>query len=686
MSELVKKSPREARGRPPPWGTFSQALSSQYRQRGSVLFRTGAIVALLCGAVSWSAFQYIPVLAGLEYWVGDVRYLWLGKRYPQNNDIIVLAVGENTLAELPYRSPLDRGLLADLINVLNDKGAKAVVVDLLVDQQTEVEKDKRLITALKHSRIPVTLAWVTPDQEKRLMTERQRRWFHALVEGAGVTTGIIALSGTDAWGIVRWMPPGVETSQGRTEGLPLAVLHSLGIDRKPGNPAIHYRLPQDAGLPVFPVYEVRPHLMRQFPPKDWVEGKIVLIGAVRPFEDRHQTPLNALSPSQAGGLPGVLIFAHAMAQLLDGSEPSLQKPLPALGSALGLALLGSLLAGVHGYLPAALRLGAALSLYGTFNGLAFAVANLSLPVISPILAFVFSYGLQTARLGRKYRQQKRFIKNAFSHYLAPQVIDALLEKPDVLKLGGETRELTFLFSDIAGFTTLSESMPPAVLAGLMNEYLDGMVNILFRYQGTLDKFVGDAIVCFFGAPHPQSDQAEKAVRCAIEMDCFAQRFACRQKRAGTNFGVTRLGVHTGVALVGNFGASKQFNYTVLGDAVNTAARLEGANKYLGTRICVSETTMQRCEPIEKRFVAELMLKGKTQSLPVWEPLAEGADPISYLGRYEEAIRLLKNGDVPTAAILFKALHEQYPDDALVASHHSRLTQGEADLKITLTSK
>jgi adenylate cyclase len=166
---------------------------------------------------------------------------------------------------------------------------------------------------------------------------------------------------------------------------------------------------------------------------------------------------------------------------------------------------------------------------------------------------------------------------------------AVLREADTMDLGGQRREIATLFSDIAGFTTLVETLEPDVLGPLLNEYLSGMTDVVFVHDGTVAKIVGDALHVLFGAPGEQPDHAARAVKCALALDDYAQSFRESWHKKGVSLGVTRIGVHAGQAIVGNFGGGRFFDYTAYGDTVNVAARLEDANKQLGTRICVSAT-------------------------------------------------------------------------------------------------
>jgi adenylate cyclase len=245
--------------------------------------------------------------------------------------------------------------------------------------------------------------------------------------------------------------------------------------------------------------------------------------------------------------------------------------------------------------------------------------------------------------------------------------------------------MTFLFTDIAGFTTLSETIESHKLAEMLNAYLDGVCQIVLKYDGMVDKFIGDAVFAIFNAPTEQADHPERAVRCALEIDEYAERFRLAQNDAGIALGVTRIGVHTGQATIGNFGSLLlKMDYTALGDAVNTASRLEGLNKYFGTRICVSDDTRAKCGTIAFRPLGIITLKGKTTAHTVFEALQAPVDD-EYISRYERAYASLAQRS-PTAPQLFAALHAERPLDPCVAMHLERLRGGETGAEIAMTEK
>jgi adenylate cyclase len=295
----------------------------------------------------------------------------------------------------------------------------------------------------------------------------------------------------------------------------------------------------------------------------------------------------------------------------------------------------------------------------------------NIPLVVPTLAFAGALGGGIATQWRKERAQRQFIRDAFSKFLAPTIIKQLEADPSRLRLTGESRMMTFLFTDIADFTAMMEKCDPAIVVPILNDYLDSACGIVLRHGGTIDKIVGDALVVFFNAPLDQPDHAERAVACALELDTFSRAHREHHAAQGTDFGRTRIGVNTGVAVVGNFGGNLRFDYTAHGDAINTGARLESANKALGTSICVSRSTVDGCTKFHFRPVAELLLKGKTEAIEVFEPVtaAEVSGPkiVSYLAAYQ---RMAREGD--GAAGVFEELAARYPDDPPIALHAERL--------------
>jgi adenylate cyclase len=283
-------------------------------------------------------------------------------------------------------------------------------------------------------------------------------------------------------------------------------------------------------------------------------------------------------------------------------------------------------------------------------------------------------------------REKRWIGRAFSSYVSPNLVQHLIKNPQQLELGGEIRECSFVLTDLAGFTSFMEKSEPGAVVELLNIYLDEMLTIAFHFDATLDRIVGDAIAVMFSAPVTQPDHAVRAVQCALAMDSFAQQFSQEKQKQGIPLGITRIGVHTGHVLVGNFGGKTMFDYRALGDPINTASRLETVNKHLGTRICVSAATVAQYPEFIGRPVGTLFLKGKTKGIEAYEPLTEEEFHSPRVKAYMHAFELLKK-QKHEAQQAFKDLVHDFPQDPLAHFHLKRLIEkGENGIDIVMKEK
>ncbi|WP_376092002.1 adenylate/guanylate cyclase domain-containing protein [Roseomonas sp. CCTCC AB2023176] len=246
------------------------------------------------------------------------------------------------------------------------------------------------------------------------------------------------------------------------------------------------------------------------------------------------------------------------------------------------------------------------------------------------------------------------------------------------RLGGEHREITALFTDIEGFTGLAESLPAPRLGELLNDYFEGLATAVMRHGGLVNDFIGDGMVALFGAPVEQPDHAARAVRAALDMDTFAAGFAARLREEGVAFGRTRIGVHTGAALVGNLGTRSRLKYGAIGDTLNVAARLESLNRFLGTTVLVSATTAGAAGGAF-RLVGEVALSGRAASTPVLVPHRGGPEAAALHAGAVEAIRA---GEAARAAARLEALDRLLPGDPVARFHLDRLRDGLCTLEIS----
>jgi adenylate cyclase len=290
--------------------------------------------------------------------------------------------------------------------------------------------------------------------------------------------------------------------------------------------------------------------------------------------------------------------------------------------------------------------------------------------------------VEVLREARRRQAEAERAHASLSRYFSPNLAQRLASETGAIDLGGQRREIATLFTDIAGFTTLVETLEPNVLGPLLNDYLTGMTDIVFAHGGTVAKIVGDALHVLFGAPSEQSDHADRAVNCALALDAYAQSFRGRWSKKGIELGVTRIGVHAGPAIVGNFGGGRFFDYTAYGDTINIAARLEAANKQLGTRICVSEALAAKVKEFRGRPVGNLMLRGRTEALRAFEPLSvEQYDDLPTQS-FLEAFAKLEAGD-PGAIAAFAAHVGRRADDQLASFHLKRLLNGATGARIAM---
>ena len=451
---------------------------------------------------------------------------------------------------------------------------------------------------------------------------------------------------------------------------------------------VHYSAPQaDRGERYIPAWKI----LAGGVPKAMLENHMVLIGtSAQGLMDLRFSPLGRI-------LPGVEVHAQALEQVLSGHY--LQRPSWATAAEAITLIVGALLIGFVSLRAKALTAAvvSALCLAGVLGGgwYAFRLHGLLLNSVTPALVCLLSFVSCSLIHHFISEREQRWIRAAFSRYVSPNRVAHLIEHPGDIALGGHRQECSFIFTDLARFTHLMESIDPVEAVVLLNAYLDKMIAIAFRHDGTLDRIVGDAVAIMFSAPVQQTDHKARALACGMEMHEFASRYAEELQAKGIEFGQTRIGIHSGEVIVGNVGGSTIFDYRALGDAVNTASRLEGANKYLGTSVCVSEATLAAC-PVDTlaRPVGRLMLKGKSKALHVYEPvspnrLAHYAPEAEYRRAYDlMAHAESESGGLESrsALDLFKDLAERFPNDPLVALHLGRLQDGLHDDLIVMSEK
>ena len=647
------------------------------------LILTLGVILILSTVLCYLLPSVVPPLKVAENWVQDFRVASLTKTEEHDSRIVVVTINEDTLKRFPYRSPIDREFLAKVITRIQNAGAIGIALDVLLDTPTVPEKDQALKAVLDKARIPIIASYSTPQASGDRLDDEQLQYLNKFTKN--VHRGFSNVIADPSDQVIRSIYPGYldEDSGQFFPGFAQLLVQAAGVEADQREPIpLDYR-----GHPAEGKYGFmrRPaHTVLQFPEnilKKWFDKKLVLIGAdLSDLDlDVKRTPWHT-TRDQAGFFPGVLVHAYATSQLLDQREfPQISKishiilifVLTMLGAALGRAEINVLL-----------LVFISLSTIITYWVLGFLLFYYEigpmLPLVFPSLALVIGLGSSVVFFGGEEREQKKFIKEAFSRYLSPDLVGQLVENPDGLRIQGEKRELSFIFTDVAGFTSFTEAVEPELLVQVLNEYLDGICRIVMENRGTIDKFIGDAVFVIFGAPVVDLGHAANAVRCALSLDEYASEFHKRMTSIGIPFGQTRIGVHTGVATVGNFGSESRFEYTALGDAVNAAARLESLNKQFGTTTAISGDTVREAEEqtrdaVRFRPIASVIVKGKTEPIDIYQPvtLEEGDSPLVL--SYGEAYGMMKDGRAE-AARAFDSLRDRFPDDILIRLHQKRLSE------------
>lgn len=527
--------------------------------------------------------------------------------------------------------PWPRSLYVPAIEYCRAAGANGIIFDILFTEASMygVEDDAGLAASMAE-RKDVVLAVHVPADEGEIS------WPVDDLRHSAAALGNVRFD-PDGDGIFRAVPPAVSLGGGEILSLPFAALEKLDsriIDRSDGALTVDGRtvpLDRDGSMLVRflgPVGTVPSYSMaaaiQSFVrateggetalPAHLLENRYVFIGMSAPgLMDLRPTPISMV-------YPGTEVHATLLHNLLTENYTT---PLPLWVELFRALFPAMLLAFLLGKIRSVWKGGLLLPLFiavlvGTAL-LAFRLGYL-VPFVSPLLAVILSFiSVQTLEYATEGRQ-KRFLKHAFKHYLSPQVIDRIVDDPSRLALGGERKELTLFFSDLASFTTLSERLEPEKLVAVLNRYLSEMTDIILREGGTLDKYEGDAIIAFWNAPADQEDHAERALRAS--MFCLERLKEINpelQQMAGSPLSM-RIGVHTGPVVVGNLGSRERFDYTIIGDAANLASRLEGLGKVFRAPMIISEATWKMGEKaVKAREIGTVRVVGRKEATRIYQP-------------------------------------------------------------------
>jgi adenylate cyclase len=416
------------------------------------------------------------------------------------------------------------------------------------------------------------------------------------------------LSIQSVWHYLDKPPLVVQVASYGTEGIRMGD-RFIPTDEN-GHMLINYLGPERT----FPEYSISDILQGKVP-KGTFKGKIVLVGATAiGLYDMRNTPFAAV-------YPGLEIHATVIDNILEKAfihKPKWTRVFDAMAIVLFGLILGVLIPRLSAIKGVVLTTGLFV-LYIFVTQWLFTHALLWVNMVYPLLGLVLIYTSLTIYRYLTEERERKKIRGAFSHYVSSSVVNEVLKNPEKLKLGGDMRELTVLFSDIRGFTTISEGLSPEQVHRLINEYLTAMTNIVFKNGGTLDKYMGDAIMAIYGAPVDQPDHAQKACDTALEMMQVLKELNSGWASEGKPVLDIGIGINTGMMMVGNMGSEQRFEYTVLGDAVNLGSRLEGANKNYLTHILISEFTYEKVkDQFQCMEIDSVRLKGKTRPVRIYQ--------------------------------------------------------------------
>jgi adenylate cyclase len=594
------------------------------RMAATILF---LIVAVLFARFSWQ----MPLIDAAERALYDARATLMAPRVGQDKRIVLITYNDETLFNTGIRSPLDRTLLANALGNIDRMGAKAIGIDIAFDSPRP--DDELLKTQLRAMATPTWLAYAEQASNPNTIFFEQQKFLEAFIADVATakTKATSVLFRTDDDSVIRKWPD-------RPKNLPPLMSNAMA----PVDPAftnfqgnIRFLVPARASVgQEEPVFANIPIDAFAVPMDDdmragfaeLVRGRYVLIGGDIIDNDQFNTPLSRFIDPITGQhetMIGLEVHAHMLAQQLDGAW---SRPL-APAALWTLAVLVVIAGGLTSLIDLRARWVALAFLAQMAFFIAFpfwvhgrGVDTTTLPAFGWAIGWLFGYAAVGTAARTIGSRQRAFAQSALGKYLPADVAAQIMRDPDQLSLHGERRNIFCVFTDLEGFTKLSHAVTPETVARLLNEYLDRLSDIVLEHGGTIDKFVGDAVVAFWGAPLSRPDDGEKAAAAAFAMYRAGEQF--RIDLAADDvppIGMTRVGLHVGDAIVGNFGGEGRIQYTALGDSMNTAARLEAANKGLKTGVLVSAEAAARSGRDDLVPMGRVTLRGRAQPVDVLTP-------------------------------------------------------------------
>jgi len=632
-------------------------------------WRTVAIIAA-CVAFGFGGLALTRPWHGLELKGFDQLTVATAPR-ASRLPITIVGIDEPSLGQLGHQWPWPRSYYAKLIDQLTKAGALVIAMDIVFSEPSTPAEDRALADAIRRNKNVVVVSGRVFRQ-----TAHSQQWIRIdplpMFTEAGASNGFYAVYFDSEDEVVRGMPPGDDIFWREILRRAAKKLPDLLAVKDPGERAMIRYVGPDHTFPYVSFYQAldAEHML----PPHAFQDQIVLVGrdlSVTMDVQMAQGDLFATPFTGRGGslMPGVEIHANALETavlgnaihpagggwavvtvfaVVAGCALAMRRWRPVMSGAVALGVVG-LLAGLESllftraniWLPAGAAMAGTIAAYGSFGGVAFLAE----------------------------RRRRDEIRRAFALYVSPEVVDHVMAHPESLKLGGERREVTTMFTDLEGFTTMSEKLEAEQVARILNIHFTRMTAIVKRHGGTVNRFIGDAIMATWGAPLDDAEQALHAVSAAVEMQEDMEKLRVDLAAEGLPPIRMRVGIHTCIAVVGNLGSSDRFDYTSIGDGVNLAARLEGVNKLYRTGILVSgETVRKIAGRVGVREVDRVIVKGKSEAVAIFTPSADAA--LNDLNA--RAMAALRERRWEEAEALWRQVLAMRPDDSIARIHLERI--------------
>ena len=681
----------------------------------SILTIAGIILGVFLIALM---LQLIPAMQALELKTIDWRFQWRGPLSVEDSPIVLVTIDDQSFESLPERWPWPRSYYAHVVENLTEAGARVIGIEVILDIPDKIHEgsDEQLAEAIKASG-KVVLAGKVEDSGRF-------RSYPILVKPIQTL-----LDADSSWGItaIQSDPDGIHRQYFVAQKYQEEILPSFGLEllRKyleiPASEPVQVsadnvklgelniplsfeglmRIDFAGPVGTFPQYSFDTviddedfmleedydidYFSISLLPDEIFKDKIVLIGStVSELHDNFPAPFFEFKDRDGNyrkaETPGVEIHANAIWTILNQQY---YKEFPHLFSLLLLLVLIGLVYFVvmrlSTFWSIIISVGLLL-LYNLAQFYLFANFRLILIMVMPSLAIALSFMASTVYEYVATQREKRMIMGAFERFVPQKVVKELLDHPEKLKLGGEERYLSVLFTDLANFTSVSEKLKPTDLVNLINIYLTEMTEVVFKYDGIVDKYEGDALMAEFGAPVHFEDHAVKACYAAIEMQERLKKLDLSKYKKVISSLSCRIGINSGHMIVGNMGSKNVFDYTVMGDAVNLASRLEGANKMYGTNIMISEDTYKLVkDDVVSRPLDLIRVKGRQKPVRVLEVISRRDQKIperirSILPVFVNGIRYYHLRDWKKSEECFRFCLDMVPNDGPAKEYLRRVRE------------